>query len=64
MDEMLKKMSANVAGVSTAGLYLGSAAHADDIRSLSQTTSATESQAATLINFTNNNGLQINSSKM
>ena len=30
------------------------------IRSLSQTRSATESQAATLVNFTTNNGLQIN----
>ena len=45
------------------GLYLGSAAHADDIRSLSQTISATESQAATLVNFTTNNVLQINACK-
>ena len=58
MDEMLKE---NGAGVSIAGLYLGSAAHADDIRSLSQTISATERQAATgLVNFSTNNGLQIN----
>ena len=70
MGEMLKEMSANGAGVSIAGLYLSSAAlylssaaHADDIRSLSQTRSATESQAATLVNFTTNNGLQINASK-
>ena len=63
IDEMLKEMCANGAGVSIAGLYLGSAAHADDIRSLSQTISATESQAASLINFTNNNGLKINASK-
>ena len=34
MDEMLKEISAIGAGVSIAGLYLGSAAHADDIRSL------------------------------
>ena len=57
---MLKEMSANGAGVSIAGLYLSSAAHADDIRSLSQTRSATESQAATLVNFTTNNDLKIN----
>ena len=63
MDEMLKEMTANGAGVSIAGLYLGSAAHADDIRSLSQTRSATERQAATLVNFTTKNGLQINASK-
>ena len=64
MDEMLKEMSANEAGVSIAGIYLGSAAHADhDIRSLSETRSATESQAATLVNFTTNNGLHINASK-
>ena len=53
----------NGAGVSIAGLYLGSTAHGDDIRSLSQTRSATESQAATLVNFTTNNGLHINASK-
>ena len=63
MDEMLKEMSANGAGVSIVGLYLGSAAHADDIRSLSQTISATKSKAATLVNFTTNNGLQINACK-
>ena len=63
MDEMLREMSANGAGVSIVGLYLGSAAHADDIRSLSQTRSDTESQAATLVNFTTNNGLQINANK-
>ena len=57
MDEMLREMSANGAGVSIAGLYLGSAVYADAIRSLSQTRSATESQAATLVNFTTNNGL-------
>jgi len=33
MDKMLKEMCANGAGVSVAGLYLGSAADADDIRS-------------------------------
>jgi len=64
MDEMLKEMCANGAGVLIAGLYLGSAAHADDIRSLSETTSATESQAASLINFTHNIGLKINASNM
>ena len=63
MDEMFKEMSVNGAGVSIAGLYLSSAAHADDIRSLTQTRSATESQAATLVNFTTNNGLEINASK-
>ena len=65
MDEMLKEMSANGAGVSIAGLYLGSAAHTDDIRSCHmQTRSATEGQAATtVVNFTTNNGLQINASK-
>ena len=63
MDEMLKEMSENGAGVSIAELYLGSVAHADDIRSLSQTISATESQAPTLVNFTTNNGLQINACK-
>ena len=63
MNEMLKEMSANGAGVSIAGLYLGSAAHADDIRSLSQTILATKSQAATLVNFTTNNGLPINACK-
>ncbi len=43
------EISASGAGVSLAGLYLGSAAHADDIRSLSQSRSATENQATTLI---------------
>ena len=63
MDEMFKEMSVNGAGVSIAGLYLSSASHADDIRSLTQTRSATESQAATLVNFTTNNGLEINARK-
>ena len=58
-----RKNECKCADVSIAGLYLSSEVHADDIRSLSQTRSATESQAATLVNFTTNNGLQINASK-
>ncbi len=51
IDEMLGEMSTTGAGVSVADLYLGSAAHADDIRSLSQSRSATENQATTPINL-------------
>ena len=63
MDEMLREMSTSGNGVSIAGLYLGSAAHADDIRSLSQSTSATENQAINLINLSTKYGLKINANK-
>ena len=50
MDEMLRGMTTMNSGVSIAGLYLGTAAHADDVRSLSQTVAAAET--STLAEFT------------
>jgi len=63
MDEMLRVMTTMNSGVSIAGLYLGTAAHADDVRSLSQTVAAAENQASTLAEFTINRGLKINANK-
>jgi len=63
MDEMLRVMTTMNSGVSIAGLYLGTAAHADDVRSLSQTVAAAENQASTLAEFTINQGLKINANK-
>ena len=63
MDEMLREMSTSEVGVSIAGLYLGSAAHAGDIRTLSQSVAAAENQATTLVNFTTRNGLKVNANK-
>ena len=63
MDEMLKALSSAGDGVSIAGLYLGSAAYADDIRTLSQTIKAAEVQAEAIMEFTLENGLSANAEK-
>ena len=42
---------------------MGSASHADDIRTLSQSVAAAENQATTLANFTTRNGLKVNANK-
>ena len=63
MDEMLRVMTTRNSGVSIAGLYLGTSAHADDVRSLSQTVAAAENQTSTLAEFTINRGLKINANK-
>ena len=60
MDKLLQQLKATSAGLSICGLYLGGAAHADDVRAIA---SVTEEQGQIIHDFAVENGLKLNSEK-
>ena len=63
MDKLLQQLKATSAGLSICGLYLGGAAHADDVRAIASSASVTEEQGQIIHDFAVENGLKLNSEK-
>ena len=63
VDTLLKDLRHNEAGLSLLGLFVGGAAHADDIRTIATSTSQISSQVSIINDFTSRNSLKVNSSK-
>ena len=57
MDKLLQ-LKATSAGLSICGLYLGGAAHADDVRAIASSASVTEEQGQIIHDFAVENGLK------
>ena len=64
MDKLLQQLRDTSAGLSICGLYLGGAAHADDIRAIASSASVTEEQGQIMHDFAIGNGLKLNSEKI
>ena len=60
MDPLLRSLSV---GTSVNGMYAGGFIHADDIRTLATTPSSLETQVSTVLKFTRENFLKLNTSK-
>ena len=63
MDKLLHQLSDERCGVSICGLYLGGAAHADDVRTIASFAAIAEVQRGVISEFAHNNGLQVNGEK-
>ena len=63
MDRLLTELKQNKAGISICNLYLGGAAHADDVRAIASSTQGTEDQGKMIANIATKNGLSLNESK-
>ena len=65
LTEMLMRVRNvyNEAGLSLLGLFVGGAAHADDIRTIATSTSQISSQVSIINDFTSRNRMKDNSSK-
>ena len=63
MDKLLQQLKATSAGLSICGLYLGGAAHADDVRAIASSASVTKEQGQIIHDFAVENGLKLNSEK-
>ena len=63
MDKLLKGLTDTSARVSLCGLYLGGAAHADDVWAIAPSATAAEQQSQIIHSFTSDNGLKLNSEK-
>ena len=64
MDELLQKLCEENCGTSTCGLYLGGAAHANDVRAIASSVTTAETQGALISEFSFENGLRLNKGKM
>ena len=58
MDK-LQQLKDSSAGLSICGLYLGGTAHADDVRAIASSASATEEQGQIIQDFAIENGLRL-----
>ena len=63
MDDLLHQLSQSSCGASICRLYLGGAAHADDVRAIASSTSGAEAQGAIISDFSSKHGLHLNSTK-
>ena len=63
IDSLLKRLKEENAGVNLEGIYVGSLAHADDIRSLACNPQSGQQQARIINNFLSENFLQLNAEK-
>ena len=63
MDKLLNQLRECSAGTSVHGLYLGGAAHVDDIRVLASSASIAEEQGLMISDFASQNGLHLNNEK-
>ena len=63
MDKLLSQLKETSSGTSLCGLYLGGAAHADDVRTIASSASVAEEQGQIIYNFSLENGLKLNSTK-
>ena len=63
MDKLLQQLKKTSAGLSICGLYLGGAAHADDVRAIAPSASAAEEQGQIIQNFAAENYLKLNREK-
>ena len=63
MDKLLHQLSDERCGISICGLYLGVAAHADDVRTIASSAAIAEVQGGVISEFAHNNGLLVNREK-
>ena len=63
MDKLLQRLKETSAGVSLCGLYLGGAAHADDVRAIATSATVAEQQSQIIQSFATCHGLKFNSDK-
>ena len=63
MDKLLQQLKETSAGLSICGLYLGGAAHADDVRAITSSASGAEKQGQIIHDFATENSLRLNSGK-
>ena len=60
MDKLLHSLSEEKVGVSICNLYLGGAAHADDVTTVATSVKAAEEQGAHILKFASDHGLTLN----
>lgn len=63
MNPLLIQMELDNLGISYGGIYLGAAAHADDIRTITSSKDCLEKQVQAVKNFANRSGLSLNVQK-
>ena len=63
MDELFHRLSEKDCGASICQLFLGGAAHADDVRSIATSKFVAEAQGAIISDFSSENGLHLNRAK-
>ena len=63
MDQLLHQLLEEKAGVSICNLFLGGAAHADDVRAIASSSTDAEIQGKIIADFSSCNGLTLNCSK-
>ena len=63
MDKLLQRLKETSAGVSLCGLYLGGAAHADDVRAIATSATVAKQQSQIIQSFATCHGLKFNSDK-
>ena len=63
MDPLLRELQSLSVGTSVNDMYAGGFLHADDIRTLATTPSSLETQVSTVLKFTRENFLKLNTSK-
>ena len=63
MDKLLFKLNEKKVGISIYDLYLGGAAHADDVRSIATSAQTAKEQSLLISDFASNNDLTLNMSK-
>ena len=63
MDELLHRLSEKDCGASICQLFLGGAAHADDVRAIASSKFVAEAQGAIISDFSSEHGLHLNRAK-
>ena len=63
MDRLLQRLRETSSGMSICSLYLGGAAHADDVRVLASSAAVAEEQGQIIHSFATENGLKLNCEK-
>ena len=63
MDELLHSLRSNKSGISISNLYLGGAAHADDVRAVSTSAAVANCQSLLISDFASHHGLKLNNPK-
>ena len=63
MGRFLTELKQNKGDISICNLYLGGAAHADDVRTMASSTQGIEDQGKMIANIATKNGLSLNESK-
>ena len=60
VDELLQRLSTKGCGASICHLYLGGAAHADDVKGIASSTSVAEAQGVIISDFSSQRGFRLN----